>query len=135
MKCHIKFIAFGTIVLLCFAGCETLGEYDILGEWDFYSINEADGTNGTTLAIFTGTKETGEVVFPDMPPDNISPNPNVYTVQGSHINITRPGLPSIDCADCGHVIDGDFTGADSASGTWHDYRHPQGHGTWTLTRR
>jgi hypothetical protein len=136
MKCHFKFIVLGTIVLLCLAGCETLGEYDILGEWDFYSINIADGTSGTTLAIFTGTKETGEVVFPDIPPDSDKTfNPNVYTVQSNHITITRPGLPSADCGDCGLLIDGAFTGTDSASGTWHDYKHPQGYGTWTMTRR
>jgi hypothetical protein len=136
MKCHIKFIALGTIILLCLAGCETLGEYDIRGEWDSIITDNVLGQIISAIANFQGSKESGIVVNNSPVPDPYSQsNPSTYTVQGNHIIITRPGLPSAFCTDCGNYFEGNFNGADTVSGTWFDYRQPPHSGTWTMTRR
>jgi hypothetical protein len=138
MRRHIKYFTLGTIVLLCLAGCESLEEYDILGEWDFTGIDNTTGISVNGIATFQGSKEGGTgTIVPDSDGEMLN---LTYIVISNHVSMHKScgSLPP-DCGyDCGPCFEGDFTGADSISGTAyddHDGKRPPESGTWTMTRR
>lgn len=134
---HITKITFyGIIILLFFIGCETLEIFDIRGDWDTIVYDSINNLSETAISTFQGTMESGTVTN-NLPPGDIyyQDYPSTYVVRGNHVTIWRPGLPASFCPTCGNHLEGDFTGKDTITGTWFDYRQPPHNGTWSGTRR
>jgi hypothetical protein len=128
MKYHTGSIVILLCVLLFLVGCFSSSEedYDIRGTWNITAVDNTTHESASGSMIFSGSKESG--TFYGELWGKID-DPGNYTVQGTHVTLTKANHPPDDDGMNGA---GEFSDVDTVTGTFSDYQNHTG--TWVLAR-